>query len=208
MIADLPSLVRELWPSMLIGLAITVTGAVLGWHAGPYGSWPPVRFLRWWIERVIVPVLRSSSWLCRAGAIFINNSGVLACVVLLGFTYLTGLLGSAALGLSLGIALHILSTQPEALVEPHEINTPRARRRFALGMALNMLEPPAIVLALGLALGRSSVPLPSGNVWRAFAVWIVPALLLAAGGEALWMGAVRGATPDDSGQEESDTENE
>ena len=58
---------------------------------------------------------------------------------------------------------------------------------------LNLLEPPAIIAAIGLSLGRSVVPLSPGQAWEAFAAWIVPALLIAAGGEALWLGAERAA---------------
>ena len=64
----------------------------------------------------------------------------------------------------------------------------QARRRIRIGIALNMLEPPAIVVTLGLTLGLRTIPLTCEQAWQTFGVWVVPALFVAAAGEALWLG--------------------
>ena len=72
-------------------------------------------------------------------------------------------------------------------------------------MILNLLEPPAIALALGLAIGRSAIPLSSTQAWGVFLTWVVPAMLVAAGGEALWLGVMVEAR---ESQTQSESENE
>ncbi len=120
--------------------------------------------------------------------IFINNASLLAVLVAVGRWSGTSVLAVACLGVSLGIAVRILSSHACAFGS----GTPALRgRRAKLGIALNLLEPPAIMLAIGLSLGRRGIPLSPTQVWETFAVLAVPALLLAAGGEALWLGAGR-----------------
>ena len=62
-------------------------------------------------------------------------------------------------------------------------------RRVIWGMGLNLLEPPAIAVALGLALSYSSAPLTDTQLWQTFVFVVAPLMLVAAGGESLWMGA-------------------
>jgi len=62
-----------------------------------------------------------------------------------------------------------------------------------IGFALNLVEIPAIVIVAGLSMGQLAAPngLSMSAVWRIFAALVLPALALAAGGEALWIGRVR-----------------
>ena len=131
----------------------------------------------------------------RAATIFLNNTAVLAAVVALGVWTVAAFLGVAALGLSLGIGLRILSGSLDDLAVPAGGSSGHARRAVTFGVVLNLLEPPAIVLALGLALGRRAIPLAGAETWTVFAFWVVPALLAAAAGEALWLGAGREEPP-------------
>lgn len=77
-------------------------------------------------------------------------------------------------------------TDPAVLPEPSGASSPAWK--LWIGLSLNMLEPPAIIVAIALALSRASIPLDAMDAWVAFLVWIVPAMLIAAGGEALWLG--------------------
>ena len=94
----------------------------------------------------------------------------------------------AGLGVSLGIALRLLSEIPD-VPGGHCLSLGKwAKRRVAIGMGLNLLEPPAIMLAIGLSLGQQPASLTPGVVWGTFAAWIIPLTLLAAAGESLWLG--------------------
>lgn len=180
-----------LWPSMLAATVLAALTTVAGWRLGRRHSLPPVRLIAWWVTRVAVPLVKSPAWSRRATIIFLNNTVVLATVVALGAWRAAAFLGVAGLGLSLGIGLRILSGRAEHFPVPVAPTSPRARSALTIGVVLNLLEPPAIVLALGLALGRQAIPLSKEQTWTTFAVWVVPALLIAAAGEALWLGAGR-----------------
>ena len=91
------------------------------------------------------------------------------------------------MGMSLGIALRLLSSMDDEPLGSQATTSPR-QWLVNVGVALNMLEPPAIIVALGLAFGRQSASLSAASTWQAFAVLVVPALLFAAAGEALWIG--------------------
>lgn len=60
-----------------------------------------------------------------------------------------------------------------------------------MGLMLNLLEPPAIVLTLALALAWGSVPLSAAEVWGIHVAVVLPLLALAAIGEGLWMEAMK-----------------
>ncbi len=152
-----------------------------------------VRAVAWWVSRVILPLLRSPSWWRRAGTIFINNILILAGLVALGPRYLLSIVGIACVGLSMGIALRVLLSLPDAFSMPGSRSSRRIRRAIRIGLLMNLLEPPAIVAALGLSLNRQASQLSDLEAWTAFGVWVAPAMLLAAGGEALWIGAGREA---------------
>ncbi len=177
------------WTSLLVGTLLLLVSAGVGWFVGRYRALLPVRAVDAWIRHIVRPMLESRSWLRRAVTIFLNNATVLAVVVALGYGSLTGVAGVAALGINMGIAVRLLRFQAGLLPTPRADGTRRARRRIIVGTALNMLEPPAIVLTLGLAVGQRTASLAPAVVWTTFGLWILPALLVAAGGEALWLGA-------------------
>ena len=106
------------------------------------------------------------------------------------------------MGVSLGIALRLLSSMED---EPLGSQPSASHNRWLvnIGVILNMLEPPAIIAALGLGLGRQSCSLSDTSIWQAFGLLVMPALLIAAVGEALWIGeyfgrpeSARSDTPD------------
>ncbi len=181
-----------LGPSMLVGSGLTLASVWVGWSVGRHASLLPVRLIRSWVRHVVVPLVTSESWCRRAAAIFINNATICAVVVAAGAWAITGWLAVIALGLGLGAGLRALGEPSSGLTfDAHaEMN-----RRLAVGFTLNMLEPPAIVVAVGLSLGQRAmaIGLPWDRVWETFAVCVVPLLLAAAAGEALWLEAARRA---------------
>jgi len=64
--------------------------------------------------------------------------------------------------------------------------------RVRWGMALNMLEPPAIALTIGMAMAREPLHLPEVQLWKTFGLLVAPLMLAAACGESLWMGVTPG----------------
>ena len=85
--------------------------------------------------------------------------------------------------------MRVLSERADVLSSSLEHPGTTAPIKTMIGVALNLLEPPAIVLVIGLSLGRTAAPLPAGVAWEMFVVWAVPLLLAAAAGEALWLGS-------------------
>ncbi len=214
-------LLWQLWPAMLAGLLITLAGTWGGWLLACHRSLAPVRLIQWWVTHVVIRLVRSQSWTKRTSAIFINNSAICAATVALGHWAWTAWAAVATIGFSLGIGLRLMA---HAAVErsfvdpppspppvdgrsvtdtpaPHPTTpSPRAwtGRATRIGIALNLLEPPAIIIALGLCLGQRAMyfPMSPYQLWTAFAVLVVPALLLAAAGEALWLGALHNPDPE------------
>jgi hypothetical protein len=182
-------MVGSLWKCSLVGAVLIVTAVWIGWLSGPASSFPLVRFIRWWLVRIMLPRLGSPSWWYRAGVIAVNNISILAVLVALGVWPVAALTGVALCGVSMGIALRILPGLSGGFALPVSGWPVGFRWRVWAGVALNLLEPPAIVLAIGLSIGQRSIPLPADQAWASFALWVVPAMLLAAGGEALWLGA-------------------
>ena len=187
------NVIGAIWLSIALGTGLMLVATGLGWAVAQLGSLPPVRWVAWWVRAVILPLLRCRSWWRRTAVIFINNISILAAVLAVGWWHLGALLGVAGLGVGLGIGLRILSSEPTAVVDPYPEYGVRNKRRVRIGIALNLLEPPAIILTIGLSLARQPMPLSPGQVWETFIVWVVPATLLAAGGEALWLGATQHA---------------
>ncbi|UCF34920.1 MAG: hypothetical protein JSV78_06355 [Phycisphaerales bacterium] len=184
------SLVVRILPGALVGGAVMVIAAWAGWRIGrgPHG-WL-VRATQFWLEHVVRPILATRSWPQKAALIALNNSIVCAALVLLGALGPLAWLAVAGVGLALGLALRLLIDLPEtqAFESP---KTPQRKLLMRIGLALNMLEPPAILLAAGLSLAqgawRSDI-LP-GMGLAVFARIILPLLVLAACGEALWLTA-------------------
>ncbi len=200
--------IGSIWPAALLGTGLALVGTGLGWALARSVSLTPVRLVTWWVRRVALPILHSRSWARRASAILINNVLTLAALTALGRWYPTALLGVAVLGISLGIGLRILSNESEFEFDASHEPSLSARRTIRIGIALNLLEPPAIMLAIGLGLGRSSIPLTSAQVWTTFALWVIPAVLVAAAGEALWLGVIRRADrgPDTDSDETAESD--
>jgi hypothetical protein len=46
------------------------------------------------------------------------------------------------------------------------------------------------MIALGISMRRAALGLPAETVWATYAVWVVPLTLVAALGEAMWIGVV------------------
>jgi hypothetical protein len=120
--------------------------------------------------------------------ILTNNTLVLAGLVALGTSRAGAAAGVAVVGVALGIGLRTLSEYSPHWSPPPPNCSPRIRRNVRVGVALNLLEFPAIALAVGLSVGRGHLPLDDEGIWLAFGVWVVPLLILAAAGEALWLG--------------------
>ena len=182
--------VASIWLPTLLGSGLACVGVVLGWVSAGNRSLPPVRLVRSWVRCVAVPVLRSRWWTLRTAAIFANNACALAALLAAGRWHLLGLLAVAALGVGLGMGMRLLSGESEVCVGASSKLSPNARRAVRAGVALNLLEPPAIILTIGLSLGRSATPLWPEQAWTIFALWVIPTILLAAGGEALWIGVI------------------
>ncbi len=181
------SMLIALWPSMVVGTALVLGGTGLGWLVGRRRSFPAVRGVAWWITRVILPLVKTRSWLRRTATIFVNNSVVSAVLVAVGTWPGVALAAVAILGINIGIALRILDCLTDELPDPGPDVFARNRRRIRLGVALNLLELPAIVAVLGLSIGRDTVSESVTQIWSAFGLWILPTLLVAATGEALWL---------------------
>ncbi|MBU0719381.1 MAG: hypothetical protein KJ749_14130 [Planctomycetes bacterium] len=199
--------------AMFIGTLALLAATVMGWVIGRHRQFPLVRLVGWWLDRVILPLLRSPFWWQRAGTILLNNTCVLAALVGAAQWRWGGQIGVAGLGLSLGLGLRHLSTSTDALTLPASTPGTQDRIRMQVGLALNLLEPAAIIIALGLSLGMQAIPLSPGQAWETFAVWVVPALTLAAAGEGMWLGIGRDLdvmdkteqpTPEDAEHPDSD----
>lgn len=183
--------ITTLWPNMLFGTGVMLLATAAGWSAARATSLPPVRLVAWWVALVVRPLLTRVSWWARAATIFVNNASILTALTALGRWQWAGWAGIVGVGVSLGIGLRVLANDPYAWMHLGGQRVPSAVRRTRVGVALNLLEPPAIMLAIGLAVGRHAIPLSPAQVWETFALWVLPAILFAACGEALWIGVCR-----------------
>jgi hypothetical protein len=175
-------------PGALVGGAVMIAFCAVGWRAArdPYG-WL-ARCTNLWLDRVVRPLLGRRSWAKRALIIATNNALVCAVLVTVGFWGHLAWLGIAGVGLGLGAGLRLL-------MESADIDAPeasRGRRRRVLvtiGVVLNLLEPPAILLSVGLSLGQGAIAdtLDLAQAARVYLQFALPLLLIAACGEALWM---------------------
>ena len=206
MLARTLEVIGSVWLAAALGTGLALLGIGLGWNAAESRSLPPVRLVAWWVRRVVTPLLGCRKWWRRVATIFINNTTILVIVAALGKWHVGALVGVACVGISLGIGLRVLSTESAPTLEHAFPVASRKKWPLRIGIALNLLEPPAIALTLGLSLGRQSVPLSATQVWETFALCVVPLSLVAAGGEALWLGATQSdqATVDSSASESND----
>ena len=180
---------------MIGGAALLVMCGFAGWRLSLQPDVPLVRFTERWVARVVEPLVKARRWRTRAIGIFLNNTATLSLLLLCGRWPVTAALGVMGCGLFLGIALRLLSDRSDwarrAEDEPVAVNW-----RMMLGLTLNLLEPPAILAAVGLTLGQSLMSVEFGEAWRAFGVVIAPLLLAAACGEALWIGVLHDSATD------------
>lgn len=186
---------RGLWREALVGSAVIVVAAIIGWRFGAIRDAWFVRVIEVWMRYVLDPLRATRSWLVRMVMIFINNSLACGLLVLAGGVGSLGWLAALLMGLALGCGMRRLSASLP--IEPGEFNgqddpEPRSAGSALLhliGLLLNLLEVPAIMLSVGLSLAQGGL---SAGLDRAAAIEIylsvvVPLLGVAAGGEALWM---------------------
>lgn len=176
---------------MIVGTVLAVACVGAGWILALGNTGGPTRLIAWWVHHVVDRIVRAGCWRRRCAGIFANNTAVTALLVALGAWAVGAWAGIVCLGLSLGIGLQVMSRRPDAFGIVTNSADVRAARRIRVGVTLNMLEPPAIAIAIGLSLGRNALPagLSAGQSWETFAVCVVPLLLVAACGEALWLDA-------------------
>ena len=176
------------WMPVALGTGLLVVGTGAGWVLAERASLLPVRLVEWWVRHVVLPLIRCPSWWRRAAAIFVNNALILTALLVVGHWPVAPIVAISVVGVSLGIGLRVLS---DRLIDPTPAKptlTARKGLRVRIGVALNLLEPPAIMLTVGLSLGHRAIPLNAVQVWETFLLWVIPATFLAAAGEALWLG--------------------
>jgi hypothetical protein len=188
MIAETIEILKMTPARAALGTSLLLVATGAGWRIGRERHLFPTRVLETWVRCVVLRLVRQNSWCIRFAAILINNGAILSFLMLIAPWQWAALTGVALLGLSLGIGLRVLSSDPDALFNVGPIRHPSQIRRIRVGVVLNLLEPPAIALTLGLALTRSAVPLTAIQTWSTFLIWVVPATMIAAAGEALWLG--------------------
>ena len=128
----------------------------------------------------------------RTAIIAGNNSATCAMMVLLGACGAVALLAVAAVGCGLGLALRLMAPDtPPAAPAPDTWPPTRGQRVAAvIGVGLNLLEIPAIALGAGLCLAQAvlSPTIEWAEAWSMYGRIVLPTLVVAAAGEALWMG--------------------
>ncbi|MCH8241592.1 MAG: hypothetical protein IH897_03150 [Planctomycetes bacterium] len=183
-------LLGSLASSMVLGTALLVVASAVGWLLASFHRFFLVRWVNYWVKHVVIPLLGTPSWPRRTLIIFANNSLILAAVVQMGCWRVSSWIGVILVGLSLGAALRQLGAHvadSDVFTDP---STPSERRRLRFGVALNLLEVAAIVVTVGLAVGLPELKIPLAQAWKLFGYGVVPTLLVAAGGESLWMGVI------------------
>ena len=175
-------------PASLIGGAVMIACAYLGWRVTWSRRGWLIRCTSCWFDRVVRPLLSSRSWARRAAIIAVNNSLVCAGLVVLGSLGRVAWLGIAAAGLGLGAALRLIMELSETDATGTKLG--RWQRVLAgVGITLNLLEPPAILLTIGLSLTQGAIAetLDWGLALGLYGRFVLPMLLAAAAGEALWL---------------------
>jgi hypothetical protein len=175
-------------PGSLVGGALMVACAGLGWWASRNRRGWLARSTGYWLDHVVRPLLARRTWAGRAVIIAANNSLVCFVLVVVGPLGRAAWLAVAIVGLGLGAGLRLIIDLAEVDVPSTDLRR-RQRVMAGLGIALNMLEPPAILLSIGLGLtqGAMTAALELGPAAVLYGRFVLPMLLLAATGEALWM---------------------
>ena len=183
-------LLSGLTSSMVLGTALLAVASAVGWLIAGFPRFFFVRLVNHWVKQVVIPLLRTPSWPRRTLIIFANNALILAAVVQMGCWRVSSRIGVILVGLSLGAALRHLGAHvanSDALSDP---STPGERRRLRFGVGLNLLEIAAIVVTVGIAVGLPELKISLAQAWKLFGYGVMPTLLVAAGGESLWMGVI------------------
>jgi hypothetical protein len=188
-----------LWRESLGGSVFVFVFTGVGWQVAAGRDAVVVRVVRWWLDHIVRPLFTSRSWLRRMLIIAGNNALICGAVVLLGGFGHVAIAGVICVGVGLGIALRLMLTVPVE-DQDEQVDQPMLHRVLTgVGLVLNMVEVPAIMLTTGLALSQGS----TGFLWllhhsppsllgpvdalEIYAVVVVPMLLIGAAGEALWM---------------------
>jgi hypothetical protein len=205
------NVIGSIWIACLLATGLIAVGACAGWSLARNSTAPPVRAVRWWVQRVVLPLLHRRSWFVRSVGIFANNIAILTLLTVLGRWHVAALIGVAAVGVNLGIGLRVLGDEFPGFEGSDNAAHEGRDWRVRFGMALNMLELPAIMLTGGLALQRVTLSLSIVEVWGTFLLWILPATMVAGAGESLWIGVCVPTPPatappnDGSSQPEDDS---
>ncbi len=184
------------WLPALAGMAVLIVGAIAGWGMAVQPGFFPARLVQFWVERVIFPALRQPSWLLRSAVVFVNNGTVCSLVVLAGSVPGGAWAAIVLVGLAMGIAVRTLSMSDIIGSDTETGDLPTTDLLVQIGLVLNLLELPAIVITLGLSMGQLASPngLSEEQIWGVFLYWVVPLLAVSASGESLWIGRQRPIT--------------
>lgn len=179
------------WRPTLIGLVTLIVAAVAGSGMGADRSFVLTRWVRRYLESLILPVMRHRLWVVRSFFIFANNASICALVILAGRWPAGAWAAIVVVGLTMGTAIRVLgerATSQDAAVD--DVHTEKPDALVSVGLWLNLLEVPAILATLGMSMGRLALPNGVSNevLWRIYVLFVLPALLVAAGGEGLWIG--------------------
>jgi hypothetical protein len=104
---------QSLWKPGLVGLIVLVIGAIAGWGMAGTPNFVLTRVMRWWVLKVIVPLLKQPFWLMRAAAIFVNNSLTCVALVACGGVPAGAWIAITTVALAMGAALRVLVTEFE-----------------------------------------------------------------------------------------------
>lgn len=185
-------IVVAILPHALVGGLVMVACVLAGWrHARRRSPWT-VRLINWWLDQVVRPLLLARTWRRRTAAIALNNTSICAVLVALGPLSHVVWLAIVGVGFALGIALRIMVESPANALFAESARSRAGRWIAGLGFMLNLLEPPAVMLSAGLGLGQRAwaAGVDWTSAWGAFAILALPMLVVAAAGEALWMGVL------------------
>ena len=180
----------QIWQESLIGGAVIVVCALVGWLAGNVHDRWAVRVVKWWLDHIVYRVVISRSWLKRTVMIAVNNSLICLCPPLLGKLDYIAWLAIACIGFCLGVALRLMIKETPAVRDDEEKIISSNTKSPIIGMLLNLLEIPAIMLCAGLGLSQgamtSTIDLPSAL--HIYCLFALPMFIIGASGESLWMG--------------------
>jgi len=180
----------QIWRACLVGAAVLVASALLGWRFGQRDDSAPCRWVALWLWHVVEPMLRQRSWWARTAIIAANNGMVCLALVTLGPAGPLPWAGLIAVGAALGIALRQFPAHLGRVLAFARAGRRTTGWRWNAGMALNLLELPALAATSGLCLaqGALNAALTPQAACRSFVRIILPLLVAAACGEALWIG--------------------